>query len=226
MSRASVVIAVRDCERHIGEAIDSVLVQGPLELIVVDDGSSDRSAAVAESRGATVISLDGLGIGPARNAGVAAARGDLIAFVDADDVWCPGKLDAQLAALAADPALEIVYGHVLQFLSPELSQEEAARLVCPDEPQPGYCAGAALIRRAAFDVVGPFAALTTGEFIDWMARAREAGLRETMLEQTVLLRRIHAANHGIVRRHATSDYVRVVKAALDRRRALAAKEAS
>jgi glycosyltransferase involved in cell wall biosynthesis len=220
------IVPAYNAERYLADALDSVFAQGhsPLEVIVVDDGSTDGTAAVADSYTPRVELLRqaNAGAGAARNHGLAAARGDYVAFHDADDLWTEGKLSAQLDRLVADPSLDLVFGHVRNFVSPNLSPAQAARLFCPPETQPGYSAACLLARRSAFERVGPFREdVDLGEFIDWMARAREHGLRDALLPETVLLRRLHGSNTGIRQRDSRSDFALVVKQALDRRRASA-----
>jgi len=220
------IVPAYNAERYLADALDSVFAQGhsPLEVIVVDDGSTDATAAVAErwSPSVEVRRQANGGTGAARNRGLAGARGDYVAFLDADDMWTEGKLAAQLERLAADPSLDLVFGHIRNFVSPDLSPAQAARLFCPPEPQPGYSAACMLARRSAFERVGPFREdVDLGEFIDWMARAREQGVRDALLPETVLLRRLHGSNTGIRQRDSRSDFALVVKQALDRRRASA-----
>ena len=223
--RVSVVVPVHDGERYLAAAIESVLGQTrpPAEVIVVDDGSTDGSVQVAERyapRGVRCHSQANAGGGAARNRGVALSDGDFIAFLDADDLWERGKLELQLAAFAADPSLDLVFGRVRQFVSPDLDPEDARRLVCPPGLDPGYIPSAVLMRRAAMERVGPLREdLDVGEFVDWMARAREAGLRDTMLPDHVVSRRLHKTNQGVIHATDRSDFARVVKAALERRRA-------
>jgi len=221
----SVVMPVYDCARHIGAAIDSVLAQtlAPRELIVIDDGSTDDSGAVARRFGAPVRCerQAHAGIAAARNRGVALAQGAFLAFLDADDLWTRDKLRLQCAALDEDPTLDMVLGHVAQFVSPELPADTAARLRCPDAPIAGFVPGAMLVRRASFLRVGPFdLAHRIGEVLDWQLRAREAGLVHRMLPDVVLRRRLHDANQGIRERDGRSAYAAILKAALDRRRAV------
>ncbi len=99
----SVVIPCFNAERWIAASLRSVLAQGwpGLDIVVVDDGSSDGSVALVE-RGfpqVRVISQANAGVAAARNRGIEAARGEWIAFIDADDWWLPGKLQAQWQAL-------------------------------------------------------------------------------------------------------------------------------
>jgi glycosyltransferase involved in cell wall biosynthesis len=219
----SVVIPVFDAARYLAEAIESVRAQSrpAEEIVVVDDGSTDDSAAVAArfAPAVRVVARVHAGIGAARNAGVAAARGTHLAFLDADDLWVPEKLARQLEVLAAEPELDLVFAHAQNFLSPDLEPAAAARLHCPAEPMPGIVPGTMLVARATLARVGPFdTAVTVGEFVDWYARARESGCRERVLPETLLLRRVHGGNTGVRARDSRQDYVRVLKAALDRRR--------
>jgi glycosyltransferase involved in cell wall biosynthesis len=218
----SVVMPAYNAGRYIAEALSSVLAQEyrPQEIIVVDDGSTDDTAAVAAAiEGVRCFPIPHGGIGAARNAGVEAATGELLAFLDADDRWPPDKLARQVLALADEPAVDMVFGHVSQFHSPELDADQRERLQCITEPQPGLLAGAMLVRAAAYRRVGGFnTTLAVGEFVDWHARAMDAGLRECMLPQVMLFRRVHGSNTVIQQSDRKSDYLRVVKAALDRRR--------
>ncbi len=223
--RVSVLIPAFNAERYLAEAIESALAQtwAPVELIVVDDGSSDATAEVARGFGDRVRyeRQRNAGIGAARNRCLDLARGDQLAFLDADDVWERDKLARQLAALGSGSERpELVFGHVRQFVSPELPPEERARLVCPPDPQPGYLPGAMLASGPAVERVGRFRTdLHVGEFVDWMARARDLGLRELMLDATVLRRRLHDANQSVRHRERVGDFAHVLKASLDRRRA-------
>jgi hypothetical protein len=76
-----------------------------------------------------------------------------------------------------------------------------------------------LVRRASFDRVGPFATdLRLAEVVDWYARATEAGLKGLTLPEIVLERRLHTTNSGVREQHARLDYLRVVRASMERRR--------
>jgi glycosyltransferase involved in cell wall biosynthesis len=225
----SVMIGVYNAAPYLGEAIDSVLAQGyePLELIVVDDGSDDGSADVAKAYPEVRYFYQrNAGNGAARNRAVEAATGEYFAFLDADDRFTPGKLERQLAALEADLALDMVFGHVREFTSPELDDEtrKAIRPPAP-EPMPWTAPNLMLIRRASFERVGPFStSIRVGVTVDWFARASEADLRYEILPEVVLERRLHTQNNGLRERDARAQYLLVLKAAMERRRAAASTE--
>jgi glycosyltransferase involved in cell wall biosynthesis len=105
----SVVIPAFNAGRFIRRTIDSVLAQTyrDFELIVVDDGSQDDTAQIAKSYGQAVryIYQENAGDGPARNAGIQAAKGDWLAFLDHDDEWLPHKLEFQMNLLGKNPQL-------------------------------------------------------------------------------------------------------------------------
>jgi glycosyltransferase involved in cell wall biosynthesis len=218
----SVIIPVYNCERYLADALESVLGQRhrPIELIVVDDGSIDGSADVARKYADRIryCYQANRGIGAARNTGVDLATGTYLAFVDADDLWTEDKLERQMEALEACESLDIVFGHVQQFVSPELPDALRRRLRCPSDKMPGRLPGAMLARRDAFFRVGYFS-LAIGEAVDWTLRARDRGLKSTVLPDVVLKRRLHATNSALLHRDTQREYVRYLKAALDRRRA-------
>jgi glycosyltransferase involved in cell wall biosynthesis len=201
VSGISVVIAVFEGERFLAEAVESVLAQtlAPDEVIVVDDGSSDRSAAVAASFGAPVrlIRTAHRGVSAARNTGVAESTGGLIGFLDADDMMKPDRLERQAAVLAERAELDLVLGRGEVIAEkgvelPELITATRAPIAADREP---YYAMTLLARRRAFDLVGPFdPELRLAEDGDWLMRAFDAGLAYDVMEEPLTVRRFHGAN--------------------------------
>ena len=131
--RISGVIPVRDRAGLVARAIDSALAQtGPaFELIVVDDGSRDATPAVLAGYGERIVALrqEPTGRSAARNAGIARARGEWIAFLDSDDAWLPGKLSAQLAYHEAHPDV-VMSAHGLEKVHPDGRTEPSP----PEDP--------------------------------------------------------------------------------------------
>ena len=205
----AVIIPAYNSARYIGEALESVAWQTlqPSEVVVVDDGSTDCTGQVAALfDGVKVVRQENGGPSAARNTGVAATTAPIIAFLDADDRFSEGRLRIMLEALGSNDA---VLGRVVQFRDDGWASEPAAAPL----------ASTMLVTRTAFDRVGLFDEhVKVGEFIDWWARAQEAGLTYSQIEATVLLRRIHTTNTGITQARSRVDYTRVLRAALERRR--------
>lgn len=222
MPLVSVIIPVYNCEHYLSEAIESVLAQTyqPIEIIVVDDGSTDGSAEVVKRFSSWVqyIFQARSGAGSARNYGIALAQGSYLAFLDADDLWAEDKLEQQMAAFEADQALDMTFGHVIHFISPELDEGAKNKIYCPPEKMPGYYASAMLIKQEAFRRAGLFAInWKMGEFIDWYSKALDSGLKGIMLSEVLVKRRLHTANQSARERTSQSDYLHILKASLDRR---------
>jgi glycosyltransferase involved in cell wall biosynthesis len=114
MPKISVVIPVYNGAKTIQETIQSVLQQTftDFEIIAIDDGSQDETVEVVKSIGdprVQIFSYPNGGLAESRNRGIARARGEFIAFLDADDLWTPDKLEAQLKALEANPKVAVAY---------------------------------------------------------------------------------------------------------------------
>lgn len=222
----STIITVYNGENYLSEAIQSVINQDypHIDIIIIDDGSTDGSRGVAQQFGPPVqyYYQNNTGIAAAKNHGIKLSKGDFLAFLDADDLWTKNKIRKQIKVFNEDPTLDIVFSHVKQFYSPELSEEEKQKIRCPDELMPGTSAGTMLIKRESFFKVGLFdSQWRRGIFVNWYMRASEIGLRAHMLPDMHMWRRLHRTNHGIVNHDKSSDYVRMLKASLDRRRSQA-----
>ncbi|MDH4230863.1 MAG: glycosyltransferase family 2 protein [Nitrospirota bacterium] len=219
----STIMPVYNREAYLADAIESVINQTyrNIELIVVDDGSTDNSRSVAERFAPPVRyhHQPNAGIAAAWNQGIRLAKGDFFAFLDADDLWTKNKIQQQMDVISENTKFDIVFGHVKQFYSPELSEEERQKIWCPDDMMPGFSAITMLIRRESFFRVGLFdTQWRKGIFNDWYLRAGECGLVSHMLPHLFAQRRLHQANHGIVNRDKSIDYVRMFRASLARRR--------
>jgi glycosyltransferase involved in cell wall biosynthesis len=157
----------------------------------------------------------------ARNHGVREARGEFIAFIDADDLWHPEKLARQMARFDARPELEVCVTRACNFWIPELREEEARlRGHRITRPMPAYLSSTLLVRRKVFDTVGEFdAKLCFGDSLDWFLRAAERGVVIEEIPDVLYERRIHRNNRS--RRMASAsrnEFLRLVKTHLDRQR--------
>jgi len=219
----SVIISVYNSEAYIAEAVESVLNQTlPAgEVFVVDDGSTDGTGEVLRRFEGRIryIHQANQGQGAALNTGIGLAKGSFLGFLDSDDLWTPTKLEVQLAALEADPSLELVYGQTRQFRSPELAPAVAETLTCDDKLQPSPLISGLLVRRSVFDRVGAFRVDNVTACLDWYLRMREAGIRHSYPDHHITWRRVHEANTSLKHKRIGQDYLQQLKASLDRRRA-------
>jgi glycosyltransferase involved in cell wall biosynthesis len=229
----SCIIPVFNGARYLREAIESIFNQTyrPLEVIVVDDGSTDDPLSVVTSYGEQVKYLRQAHAGPgaARNLGLTEAHGEFVAFLDADDVWHPEKLERQMARFAARPELGLCITHLQNFWISEL-QEEAAKLRDHRfmQPLPGYGMQTLVSKRTVFDTIGQFnPQLRMGEDTDWFLRAAEQRMVMEVLPEVLAYRRLHHTNLTRVEMiQGRADMIQVFKASLDRRRRTTAIPAS
>lgn len=192
----SVIMPVKNGHKYIKEAIDSVLSQKMnTEIIVVDDGSSDNTAEIAESMGCQVIRHEtSKGQVAAKNSGLKQANGEYILFLDHDDIMNPETLKKLYEEMVADDKLYMVMAKVQDFLSPDITDNNVSY---KEEPYFGLFTGAVLMRKALFDKVGLFdESVHTGEIIELQHKMTDAGLLAKKLDFTATMRRIHDTNFG------------------------------
>jgi glycosyltransferase involved in cell wall biosynthesis len=229
----SVVIPAYNAERFLGEAIESVLAQtyAPVETIVVDDGSSDGTAAVAAAYDeVTLIAQRNSGPSAARNRGFAACGGEFVAFHDSDDMMTPDKLSVQVGHILANPSVGCV------LAGQELLVEEGAELpfwvegskvptVMPTTPpehaaEPKVHTMTMVVRRETFESIGGFdETMRTAEDVDWMLRASEEGVEIARLGQVLLRRRVHPDSLTQDAAAGRAGHFRALKERIERHRA-------
>jgi glycosyltransferase involved in cell wall biosynthesis len=197
------IIAVKDGEAFLADAIDSIISQSypGLQLLVVDGGSTDRSAEMARSyEEVTLIEQRGEGLSGAWNQGVEASSGDLIGFIDSDDVWLPGKLDDQVELLEGRPDLAGANTFMRFALLDGAELPSGVRPDLLDRDHPGHMPGTLLVRREVFDQIGNFdPAFELAMDVDWFARVKDAGLELGMVQSVLLEKRFH--EHNLSHRH-------------------------
>jgi len=217
----SCIVPVYNGEDFLGEAIDSILAQThqPGEVIVVDNNSTDGSVAVAASYGDAVRVVREVKRSPAsaRNAGIRAAQLPLIAFLDADDLWHPEKLERQVAHLNSRADLDLSLCVAENFWEPGL-EEEQRRYADMGRNRATHAFGTLLTTRAVFDRVGLIDdELAHGDQIEWFVRARDSGMVIEALPDVLMRRRMHPAS----RSHQLKDldaYLDLAGALIARRR--------
>ncbi|WP_018628910.1 glycosyltransferase family 2 protein [Niabella aurantiaca] len=216
-----VIIAVYNGQRFIGEAITSVQAQTwkALHIIVADDGSEDDTTAVVESLMAgddriRLLKCPHRGVSATLNAALAQGSAPFIAFLDADDLWAPQKLEKQMAALEAGTAA-VCFCLIREFET--LTRKAATTQQARPAPLKGYSKTAFLGGRRLFDTYGGFSEqVAIGDFVEWFSRILRAGLELRMLDEVLAYRRIHDRNStlGVARK----SFLELIKKHLDEKR--------
>jgi glycosyltransferase involved in cell wall biosynthesis len=221
-ARVSAIIPLYNGARHIRTAIDSVLAQDqpPDEVIVVNDGSTDDSPSIVGSYDkVTLLQQPKAGPAGARNAGILAASGDLIAFLDQDDLWTPDKLRLQVAHLDANPHLGFVLAWQRHFLETDVPRPGWFRPELVDAERPCIGPGTLVAHRRLFDDLGLFdTTLRTASDGDWILRGRDLGVAFDTMTDVLLLRRIHDTNQSADVPTVHAEMLRLVHDSLARRR--------
>ncbi len=196
--KVSVLIPVYNCEKYIGEAIESVLAQTykDFEIIVVNDGSEDKSGSIAASYPSVrVFNRSHEGIPKTRNFALSKAEGGVIAFLDADDLWLPEKLELQAEYLKEHKECGIIFCRYRNFTEiPAERLTEGQKILLNKEIE--NCLTAACVRKSLFERFGDFNPLCAyGEDTEWLARLAMGGIDLSQrLEEFLYLRRVHEGN--------------------------------
>ena len=218
----SLIIPVYNGDRFLTETLESVFNQDyqPFEVIVVDDGSTDRTAEIVRSfEEARYIYQPNQGHAIAKNTGIAAAGGEFIAFLDADDLWTPNKLSAQVGLLLTNPEAGYAIAMQRYFFEPGTELPKGMNRDLLSKDQLAYVPSALLVCRSVFDEVGVFdPAFRHGNDTDWHFRAKEAGIPMATAHEVLLLRRFHDSNLSHDTRGMKDEMMKILKASLDRKR--------
>jgi glycosyltransferase involved in cell wall biosynthesis len=222
-SAVSVVIPVRDGEAFLAAAVASAQRQSwpPGEIVIVDDGSTDGTAALARRLGAGVrlVQQPPRGLPATRNHGLRAARGELIAYLDADDLWTERKLEWLVPVLRDHPEIDVVLGHTRRMWSAPAHPGGPPRTRLT-EPELALHLGAAVCRRRAFERFGAFdETFSHSDDWDWFMRVREGGGVIVVHPEVTLHYRRHGKNLSNEVGRGTADLVHTLRKSLARRRA-------
>lgn len=228
----SVILPVYNGERFIREAVESIWKQTspPGEIIVVDDGSSDRSKIVIEQLKSQSpipfihIQQENKGSAVARNVAVRAASGDVISFIDVDDIWEKDYLEIQLSHLNHTDSPGFVICHFLSFLDKDVDGEsnEKPYWVREDHlkiPQPGYLPSCFVVKRTVFEMLGMFD--TDLRFVydmNWFKIAKDRKIPFEIEKKVLVRRRIHLNNKARNLKELQENVLKVVRAGLKRNR--------
>jgi glycosyltransferase involved in cell wall biosynthesis len=214
----SVVVAAYNGERFLNESLQSAFAQDyePFEVVFVDDGSTDGTAEIAQSFPVRYLRQENRGLPAARNAGLAVAKGELVAFLDDDDLLPPTKLSVQAACLREHPEVGCVLGRQ-EWIFDGVGQPSL-----PRDPIFGEVGGiqlvTAMIRRRVLDELGGFdPSYRYAEDRDLFIRMREHGVEIAVLPDVVLRKRLHGSNMTM-NRPDTHPMLRSLREKLERER--------
>ena len=219
----SVILAVHNGRTYVTEAITSVLGQFNQsdECIVVDDASNDDTLRVVSAvvdRRLRVVTSPKRGVSAARNAGLAAARGNFIAFLDHDDYWPAGRHGSMVRMLIENPILDAVFGRVrVEFVPGVLPSPQYLALDGQFLHGVSVCGG--LYRRRILDKVDGFAEdMRFGEDVDYNLRLLQAGMHIGLCETDALVYRRHHSNMTNDRKALSQGFVEILRRKLERER--------
>ena len=215
----SVITPTYNRAAYIPAALESIWAQDyrPLEIIIIDDGSSDNTPQIMAglSNRVTYVRQENQGPAAARNHGLQISHGEVIAFLDSDDLWPSGKLRLQLPYLFEPYQYDYIMGYT-QFI-----RLPGGRPLRPVQERPGSASnlGAGLYTRMVFDRVGGFdEGLRLGEDLDWQQRARLVNLRYTVIHQVTLIYQLHANNLTNDRFATRKYYWSMIRKSVERNR--------
>jgi len=227
MAAVSVIIPTYNCSRFLVESLESVFAQSepPMEVIVVDDGSTDDTQDILARYRDRLIVVQGEhgGLSDARNRGLARARGDLVAFHDADDVACSDRLSFQLSFLRQNPGYDAVFcnGERMdtgesaknRLVPPKIARRLERKLITAAdlfEGYPVYFQGALVPRRSFARAGGLDVTLRVQPDIEYAYRLL-AHMRATFVDRVVFLYRWHTTNNSADRLGGREDIARILE---------------
>jgi len=197
-ARVSVVMAVKNGERFIAQALDSVMTQtlAAHEIILVDGQSTDSTVEIARRyTGLKIVEQRGTGIANAYNTGIKATTGEMVAFLSHDDLWASEKLSRQANALMDNPELGYVTALATFFLESGSELPYGFRQELLQGSHVAHIMETLMARRNTFSAVGPFdESLSTAEDVDWFSRAKDKAIPSAVVPHALLKKRIHGAN--------------------------------
>ena len=218
----SVVIPVFNGEKYLRETIETVLEQDykPIEILVIDDGSTDQSASIARSFSEVHYSHhENQGNARARNKGVQLARGEWIALLDQDDLWAKQKIRRHVEFHLKYPELQYTISHFKMFLSPGMERPKWCREELLTQGHADFSPSSLVCRKDLFRIVGTFdPALKSSSDADWFFRAKDLKVPMTVIPEILVYRRVHKANQSMHVRQTHSELLKIIHHSIQRKR--------
>ena len=197
----TIIIPVFNCEKYIGEAIQSVLIDDYRckEIIVVNDGSTDNTSKIISTfDNITIIAQPNQGVSKARNTAIQFASGEFVTYLDADDIWMPGRLANCVNFFDENPETDFVLGLQQMFLEEGAAKPPSVKQEWLENYTEASNNGVIMVRKNCYQKIGLFdTSLKNGEDTEWLLRARDAGLISERAPFVFIKRRIHEKNLSV-----------------------------
>ncbi len=218
----TVIIPVKNRELWLPQTLDSIVTNRypRLEILVCDGASTDRTVEIAETYAAVRVIRDESPSNAAGwNVGLREAKGELIAFVDSDDLWPHYKLARQVELLQRRPEVDYAIGYVRHFLSCGSDVPQGFKSELLDRDVVGRLPGTLLARRRCFERIGDYdTSMKIAMDVDWFARAKDAGLKMAVMDEVMLLKRVHGTNLSNDAQVNSDELLHLLKDSMDRMR--------
>lgn len=228
LTKLSIIVPVYNGAKFVEEAIDSITVSNiPYEIIVIDDASTDNTPEIVRELQLARKNLRyrrlsrSQGPASARNMGLALAEGDVLGFLDSDDIYAPGALDLMLQRLAGREGIDLAMGRVRAYRSKDGS-EQLGSYEADDAAVRIYQLGSILVRRDLIERFGQFdTAFRYCEDVDWFFRLQEGNARFELIDDVVVYYRRHADSMTARGQDRIFHHAAVIRASITRRRKIA-----
>lgn len=219
-----IITTVRNGQAYIQEAVDSVGQQSftNWKHYILNDGSTDSTATIINDAAAKdprieTIHQPALGISPALNNAIKAGDGELIAIIDCDDLWEPGKLQKQVDTFRAEAELNFCFTNFKEFNDIQNIYKHTFR--AREQVLTGCLKSAVMFRRSVLDTYGFFDEnISTGDFLAWLSEPIRLNEKLKVIDEVLTYRRVHGNNMTATLNR--KEYLTVLKQHLDKKRAL------
>ncbi|MEM1167879.1 MAG: glycosyltransferase [Cyanobacteria bacterium P01_H01_bin.35] len=218
----SVIIVVKNGERYLQNAIDSILNQtySNYEIIVIDGSSTDNTPKIAQSYPQIRYFVqDSKGIANAYNQGIELGKGELIAFLSHDDTWTSDKLETQVIYMSEHPEIGYTVAKVNFFLEPGHSPPSGFRTELLEGEHIGKIMETLVVRKTLFEKIGKLnPEFAVAEDVDWFARANDAQIPMAVMPKVLLNKRVHDTNLSLNSQQNTQNLLKLIRNSIQRKR--------